>query len=70
MKDKTDKIFSIYKQYQDLIVEDANKGTGIVYGVDQLAARLTVAHAIDNALDTLQNDKPPTANKINVTHTT
>lgn len=69
MEEKTDKIFSTYKRYHKLISEDAEKTESFVYGIDQLAARLTVAHVIDDALDVLKKDKPPTANKINITST-
>jgi len=70
MEKKTDKIFNTYKQYRELIIEDSQKtvsGTanGFVYGIDQLASRLTVAHVIDDALRFLKNDKSPTAHKIN-----
>ena len=76
MEEKTDRIFSTYKRYHKLISEDAEKTESFVYGIDQLAARLTVAHVIDDALDVLKvvvlvgsKDKPPTANKINITST-
>ena len=65
MAEKTDKIFNTYKQYRVLIIEDAQKTDGFVYGIDQLASRLTVAHVIDDALRFLKNDKSPTAHKIN-----
>ena len=65
MEKKTDKIFNTYKQYRELIIEDAQKTDGFVYGIDQLAARLTVAHVMDDALRFLKNDKPPTAHKVN-----
>ena len=64
MIDKSDTIFSTYKYYRDLISEDAKNNDSFVYGIDQLAARLTVAHVIDDALRFLKNDKPPTAHKI------
>tara|TARA_B100000749_G_C18335299_1_gene426737 strand:+ start:34 stop:264 length:231 start_codon:yes stop_codon:yes gene_type:complete len=65
MEKKTDKIFNTYKQYRELIIEDAQKTDGFVYGIDQLAARLTVAYVMDEALSFLKSDKPPTAHKIN-----
>jgi len=60
-----DKIFTMYRQYQTLIVEDVEKESRFVYGVDQLAARLTVAHMLDHVVSLIKEDAPPTAKKIN-----
>ena len=42
--EKDDKIFTMYKQYKELIHKDAEKNDNRVYGTDQLAVQLTVAH--------------------------
>ena len=59
-----DKIFTMYKQYIDLIRDDVEKNNEFVYGIDQLAARLTVAHMLDHVVGLIKNETPPTANKI------
>ena len=51
-----DKIYTMYKQYQTLIHEDAENNDSFVYGVDQLAARLTVAHMLDHVVCLLKED--------------
>jgi len=59
---KDDKIFTIYKQYIDLIRDDVEKNNEFVYGIDQLAARLTTAHLIDGLIEeikTCRNEFPP-----------
>ena len=62
-----DKIFTMYRQYQDLIIKDVEKGNGFVYGVDQLAARLTVAHMLDHVVCLFKKDESPTVRKVNNT---
>ena len=50
-----DKILNMYKQYRNLIHEDAEKNDQIIYGVDQMASRLTVAHMLDHVVCLLKN---------------
>jgi len=56
-----DKIFNVYKQYKELIHKDAEKNDNRVYGTDQLAAQLTVAHMLDHVVCLFKEDMPPTA---------
>ena len=42
-----DKIYTMYRQYKALIHKDAKENDNHVYGTDQLAANLTVAHMLD-----------------------
>ena len=60
-----DKIFNVYKQYKELIHKDAEKNGARVYGTDQLAAQLTVAHMLDHVVCLFKEDMPPTARKVN-----
>ena len=60
-----DKIFTMYKQYKELIHKDAEKNKDNVYGVDQMASRLVVAHMLDHVICLFKEDKSPTAKKIN-----
>ena len=64
-----DKIFTMYKQYKELIHKDVEKKDNRVYGTDQLAAQLTVAHMLDHVvcLNISKEDKLPTARKVNNT---
>ena len=43
-----DKIYTMYRQYKALIHKDAHENDNHVYGTDQLAANLTVAHMLDH----------------------
>ena len=52
-----DKMFTMYRQYQSLIREDAEKNDAFVYGIDQLASRLTVAHMLDHVVCLLKNEE-------------
>ena len=52
-----DKIFTMYQQYRTLIHEETKKNDAFVYGIDQLAAQLTVAHMIDHVVCLLKNEK-------------
>ena len=54
-----DKIFTMYKQYKELIHKDAEEGGNFVYGTDQLAAQLTVAHMLDHIVCLAKNDDHP-----------
>ena len=64
-----DKIFTMYRQYKELIHKDAEENDNRVYGTDQLAAQLTVAHMLDHVvcLNIFKEDKLPTARKVNKT---
>ena len=62
-----DKIFTMYRQYKELIHKDLEKKDNRVYGTDQLAAQLTVAHMLDHVVCLFKKDKPPTARKVNKT---
>tara|TARA_Y100000296_G_C5159708_1_gene251116 strand:- start:224 stop:556 length:333 start_codon:yes stop_codon:yes gene_type:complete len=65
-----DKIFTMYKQYKELIHRDAEEGENRVYGTDQLAAQLTVAHMLDHVVclnigdNPSKEDRPPTVKKL------
>jgi len=61
---KTDKIFNMYNQYKELIHSDAKENDNRVYGTDQLAAQLTVAHMLDHVVCLFKEDKPPTAKTV------
>ena len=52
-----DKIFTMYRQYKELIHKDAEENDNRVYGTDQLAAQLTVAHMLDHVVCLLKNEK-------------
>ena len=52
-----DKILNMYKQYRTLIHEDAEENGQVVYGVDQMASRLTVAHMLDHVVCLLKNEE-------------
>ena len=60
-----DKILNMYKQYKNLIHEDAEKNGQVVYGVDQMASRLTVAHILDQVVCLMPGELPPTVKKVN-----
>ena len=45
-----DKIFTMYRQYKELIHKDVEKNDNRVYGTDQLAAQLMVAHMLDHVV--------------------
>ena len=64
-----DKVFTMYNQYKELIHRGVEKNDNRVYGTDQLAAQLTVAHMLDHivCLNIFKEDKPPTARKVNKT---
>ena len=62
-----DKVFTMYKQYKELIHKDVEEKDKRVYGTDQLAVQLTVAHMLDHVICLLKEDKPPTAKKVNNT---
>ena len=51
-----DKIFTMYKQYKELIHKDVEENDNRVYGTDQLAAQLTVAHMLDHVVCLLKNE--------------
>ena len=51
-----DKIFTMYRQYKELIHKDAEENDNRVYGTDQLAAQLTVAHMLDHVVCLLKNE--------------
>ena len=59
-----DKIFTMYKQYKELIYQDAEKHGNFVYGVDQMASRLVVAHMFDHVVCLIKEDKPSTTKEI------
>jgi len=59
-----DKVFTMYKQYKELIHKDAEESEGRVYGVDQLAVQLTVAHMLDHVVCLDKEDKLPTAREV------
>mgnify|MGYP001175942519 FL=1 len=62
-----DKIFTMYRQYKELIHKDAEENDNRVYGTDQLAAQLTVAHMLDHVVCLFNKDEPPKARKVNKT---
>ena len=51
-----DKIFTMYRQYKELIHKDVEENDNRVYGTDQLAAQLTVAHMLDHVVCLLKNE--------------
>jgi len=59
-----DKVFTMYKHYKELIHKDVEEKDNRVYGIDQLAVQLTVAHMLDHVVCLIKEDKPPTAKKI------
>ena len=59
-----DKIFTMYRQYKELIHKDAEETEARVYGTDQLAAQLTVAHMLDHAVCLIKEDRFPTAKEL------
>ena len=61
---ENDKIFNTYKQYKELIHKDAKENGNFVYGTDQLAAQLTVAHILDHVVCLIKEDKLPTVNEL------
>ena len=61
---KDDKIFIMYRQYKALIHKDAEENGNHVYGTDQLAAQLTVAHMLDHVVCLIKENKPVTAKKM------
>ena len=58
----TDKIFSIYQQYKTLLVTNATEKDEPVYGVEQIAARLTLAHVAVERESSIES--PPTAREV------
>ena len=62
-----DKIYTMYRQYKEFIHKEAEENNNRVYGTDQLAAQLTVAHMLDHMICLFKEDEPPTARKINKT---
>ena len=64
MLKEDDKIFTMYKQYKELIHKDAEETEARVYGTDQLAAQLTIAHMLDHVVCLIKEEQPPTAPKI------
>ena len=59
-----DKIFTMYKQYKELIYNDAEENGKPVYGVDQMASRLAIAHMLDHIVCLIKEDKSPTVKKL------
>ena len=59
-----DKIFTMYRQYKELIHKDAEENDNRVYGTDQLAAQLTVAHMLDHIVCLIKKEQPSTAHQI------
>ena len=57
-----DKIFTMYKQYKELLSEGVNFK---VNGLEHIAAQLTVAHMLDHVVCLLKKDNLPTARKVN-----
>jgi len=62
-----DKVFTMYKHYKELIHKDAEENDNHVYGTDQLAAQLTVAHMLDHVVCLIKEDKPSTVKKLKET---
>ena len=60
-----DKVFTMYKHYKELIHKDAEENDNHVYGTDQLAAQLTVAHMLDHVVCSLEGKKPVKVKKVN-----
>jgi len=76
MLKENDEIFCLFKEYKQKISQDAEKNNERVYGIDQMASRLAVAHVIHKvfqdgiAIDmTVLETKniPPTVRKVNKT---
>jgi len=61
---ENDKIFTMYRQYKELIHKDAEENDNHVYGTDQLAAQLTVAHMLDHVVCLFKEDKPSMAREV------
>ena len=64
---ENDKIYTMYRQYKELIHNEAEENNNRVYGTDQLAAQLTVAHMLDHVVCLLKKDDLPTVKKVNDT---
>ena len=62
-----DKIFTMYRQYKELIHKDAEENENFVYGTDQLAAQLTIAHMLDHVVCLFKEDKLPTVREVDKT---
>ena len=62
-----DKIYTMYIQYKELIHKEAEENDNRVYGTDQMASRLVVAHMLDHVVCLFKKDKLPTARKVNNT---
>ena len=60
-----DKIFSMFKQYKELIHKDAKESDNLVYGTDQMASRLVVAHMLDHVVCLMKEEDVSTAIKVN-----
>jgi hypothetical protein len=60
-----DKIFTVYRQYKEFIYKDAEENDANVYGTDQLAARLTVAHMLDHVVCLFTGDESSTVKMVN-----
>ena len=62
-----DKIYTMYRQYKELIHKEAEENDNRVYGTDQMASRLVVAHMLDHVVCLFKQEQPPTAMKVNNT---
>lgn len=43
-----DKIFQMFKAYKDLLTTHAKETNDLIYGIDQMASRLVIAHLLDD----------------------
>ena len=59
-----DKIYTMYRQYKELIHKEAEENDNRVYGTDQMASRLVVAHMLDHVACLIKEDKPSTVKKL------
>ena len=50
-----DKIYTMYRQYKELIHKEAEENDNRVYGTDQMASRLVVAHMLDHVVCLLKS---------------
>ena len=53
---ENDKIYTMYRQYKELIHKEAEENDNRVYGTDQMASRLVVAHMLDHVVCLLKNE--------------
>ena len=60
-----DKIYTMYRQYKELIHKEAEENDNRVYGTDQMASRLVVAHMLDHVVCLMKEEDVSTAIEVN-----